>query len=92
MKPFSTTAKVACAGALIACGALGERPPSSVLALAVSSLALKETALQVRAKAVNILAQWYPLEPTLAPTLQAVASNDSNADLRNVAKGALGKT
>jgi len=75
-----------------AADAIAERPPSSVLALAISSLALKETALQVRAKAVNILAQWYPLEPTLAPTLQAVASNDSNADLRNVAKGALGKT
>jgi HEAT repeat protein len=33
-----------------AADAIGERPPSSVLALAISSLALKETALQVRAK------------------------------------------
>jgi HEAT repeat protein len=75
-----------------AADAIGERAPSSVVTLAVSALALKETTLQVRAKAVNILAKWYPAEPTLAPTLQAVAAGDSNADLRNVAKGALAKS
>jgi hypothetical protein len=71
--------------------AISERPSAAVLIAALSPLALNEPTLPVRTKAVNILAQWYQTAPALAATLQAVASNDSNADLRNVAKHALGQ-
>jgi HEAT repeat protein len=71
--------------------AIGERQSSSALVSIVSTIALNETALQVRAKAVNIIAAWYPAVPTLSATLQAVAAKDSNADLRNIAKVALGR-
>ncbi|HVY26181.1 MAG TPA: HEAT repeat domain-containing protein [Polyangiaceae bacterium] len=69
--------------------AVGERTPSQVLIATVASLIVAESALRPRVKAVNIAARWYPSAPDLRPSLQLVASNDTNADLRNIAKVAL---
>ena len=41
---------------------------------------------------MNVLAQWSKQAPDVASTLTIVASRDPNADLRNVANGALGNS
>lgn len=69
---------------------VSERSASPVLAAAVAKLALNEEDYQTRAKCVNVLAQWLPSDPSIAPSLRAVAENDKNADLRKVAQNALG--
>ena len=71
--------------------AIAERSPAAVLVTAVSALAVADSALQVRAKAVNLVAEWYPKDSALGSTLHQVESHDTNADLRNVAKAALGQ-
>lgn len=71
--------------------AIGERAFSAVLANALSTLVVGEPQYQVRAKAVNILAQWLPDAPGVAAALTIVANRDPNPDLRNVATGALTK-
>jgi HEAT repeat protein len=71
--------------------AIGERESSAMLADALSRLVIIESQYQVRARAVNILAQWLPDLPALAKVLDAVASRDPNADLRRVASHALGR-
>jgi hypothetical protein len=76
---------------LAAVSAADQRPASAALTGAVSALALGEPEFRVRAKAVNLLAQWSSAAPAVADTLAAVASRDPSADLRNVANGALTK-
>lgn len=71
--------------------AMAERPFSAPLASALSSMVVKESAYPVRAKALNLLAQWSPSGPTVAEALNVVASRDPNADLRDVARRALAK-
>ena len=77
---------------LSAVDAVGERAFSPGLATALSTLAVGEPDYGVRAKAVNVLAQWSKQAPDVASTLTIVASRDPNADLRNVANGALGNS
>ncbi len=76
---------------LDAVDAAHERAYSPALVSAISALALRESQFQIRAKCVNILAQWLPSEPTIAATLKLVAEHDPHADLRNSAKNALSK-
>ncbi|HEY7373772.1 MAG TPA: HEAT repeat domain-containing protein [Polyangia bacterium] len=76
---------------LAAVSAADQRPASAALTGAVSALALGEPEFRVRARAVNLLAQWSPGPPAVADTLATVASRDPSPDLRNVATGALTK-
>jgi HEAT repeat protein len=74
---------------LSAVDAAGERMVSAVLANTLAALVVGEPLYQVRAKVVNILAQWSRDAPSAAAALAIVASRDPNADLRSVAHGAL---
>lgn len=69
--------------------AIRERPSANVLAAALEALAVREPEFQVRARAVNTLAQWAPEIGGIADVLRVVAQSDPNADLRNVAQRAL---
>jgi hypothetical protein len=69
--------------------AISERNPAEVLARAVMPLSLVETDFQLRASCVNLVARWLADLPWLAPTLERIAKNDPNADLRNTATTAL---
>jgi len=71
--------------------AISERAASPALVAALSDLVVGEPEYQTRARAVNTLAQWLPGAPDAARGLTAVASRDPNADLRNVASGALAR-
>jgi hypothetical protein len=69
--------------------AIRERAESPLLVPALTQLALREAEDPIRARAVNVLAQWIAGQPAIATTLSAVAKSDGNADIRNVAKNAL---
>jgi hypothetical protein len=75
-----------------AVSATDQRSPSAGLTGAVSALALGEPEFRVRAKAVNLLAQWPAGAPTVADALAVVATRDPSEDLRHVATGALAKS
>lgn len=64
---------------------------SRVLANALVLLALKEPEFAVRARAVNVLSGWFPVDVSIGETLRAVAEHDPHQDLRSVAKNALAR-
>ncbi len=65
------------------------REPNDLLAHALASSATDATDPHVRYRAVELMAQWFPLRSDFRPTLERVAASDAEERIRERAKAAL---
>jgi HEAT repeat protein len=73
-----------------AAAAAGKREqPSAALAGAVVQSATKDEDPRVRVAAVRVLAAWLPVRPAMRDVLDGIVRQDSNGNVRLIAKAAL---
>jgi HEAT repeat protein len=71
--------------------AMGERPPSEVLAQRLADVMRSDAERTVRAKAIQTAGIWFAPDPALMTSLRAVAASDEADGLRRMAATALSK-